>query len=221
MVQLLLCHIIRWIIPDRRPTKERNPLLFIVILYHNYYFFQLLIYIFYNFLLIISFYFILKKFSDFYHFYNIIIDNVVFMIFQMFLLGFIIIHQNICSIFDIIFSSFYIYHFVDNVDNFVYNSKSSFLLILFLCMIYNFYPHNPHYAFNFSIFRHLFVHFVHALLILLTFNFYCIPIFIKKFQKQNIASIFFYKKKLPYKTNFFLPHPFYKIAIFCPIYFLY
>ena len=195
--------------------------MFIVILYHNYYFFQLLIYIFYNFLLIISFYFILKKFSDFYHFYNIIIDNVVFMIFQMFLLGFIIIHQNICSIFDIIFSSFYIYHFVDNVDNFVYNSKSSFLLILFLCMIYNFYPHNPHYAFNFSIFRHLFVHFVHALLILLTFNFYCIPIFIKKFQKQNIASIFFYKKKLPYKTNFFLPHPFYKIAIFCPIYFLY
>ena len=195
--------------------------MFIVILYHNYYFFQSLIYIFYNFLLIISFYFILKKFSDFYHFYNIIIDNVVFMIFQMFLLGFIIIHQNICSIFDIIFSSFYIYHFVDNVDNFVYNSKSSFLLILFLCMIYNFYPHNPHYAFNFSIFRHLFVHFVHALLILLTFNFYCIPIFIKKFQKQNIASIFFYKKKLPYKTNFFLPHPFYKIAIFSPIYFLY
>ena len=195
--------------------------MFIVILYHNYYFFQLLIYIFYNFLLIILFYFILKKFSDFFYFYKLIIDNTVSVISQIFSLDFIIIDQNICSIFDIIFSSFYIYHFVDNVDNFVYNSKSSFLLILFLCMIYNFYPHNPHYAFNFSIFRHLFVHFVHALPISLIFNSYCIPIFIKKFQKQNIASIFFYKKKLPYKTNFFLPHPFYKIAIFCPIYFLY
>lgn len=214
MVQLLLCHIIRWIIPDRRPTKERNPLLFIVILYHNYYFFQLLIYIFYNFLLIILFYFILKKLSDFYYFYNIIIDNVVFMIFQMFLLGFIIIHQNICSIFDIIFSSFYIYHFVDNVDNFVYNSKSSFLLILFLCMIYNFYPHNPHRNFYFSIFRHFFVHFVHALPISLIFNSYCIPIFIKKFQNENTAFIFSHRKKLSYKTNFFLPHPSYKIAIF-------
>ena len=214
MVQLLLCHIIRWIIPDRRPTKERNPLLFIVILYHNYYFFQLLIYIFYNFLLIISFYFILKKFSDFFYFYKLIIDNTVSVISQIFSLDFIIIDQNICSIFDIIFSSFYMYHFVDNVDNFVYNSKSSFLLILFLCMIYNFYPHNPHYAFNFSIFRHLFVHFVHALPISLIFNSYCIPIFIKKFQNENTAFIFSHQKKLSYKTNFFLPHPSYKIAIF-------
>ena len=120
----------------------------------------------------------------------------------MFLLDFIIIHQNICFVFDIIFSSFYICCFVDNVDNFVYNLKSPCLLILVLCIIYEFYPHNPHYTFNFTIFRHLFVHFVHALLILLTFNFYFIHIFIKKFQKENIASIFFHQKKLPYNTNF-------------------